>query len=374
MVEPGDIVSVAGATSLDDGELVINASNVVVNSSGNPTPEPLVVNGLETGGGDFGGQGAVVDDATVFPVKMSALMNNVGLLMKIRGKVTASVYDGTYAGSYFYVDDGYVDDFLGISTGIKDGSGNVGIKCRAPRGWFGMAGEVPSEGTYVEVLGVMGVRQVNGNNARYMWTVEWQSASFQTYSGTRYDKSNLLSLPGQPKDSNPAIVFSRWPGEPDPDLIDGRLSRWDAPAQSSVVYDAWAPDVFGPVNTSAGYWLVSEGSGSISYEGYVGSGLDQWIAVSPGWNIIGMPFDEATQWGDWKATDGSVMKSLYEASQYGAGWLESMGYWWDAEGQSVVDFGLEDDFPTTTELQPWHGYWVKVYKKIGLIAPAPQPM
>jgi hypothetical protein len=84
-----------------------------------------------------------------------------------------------------------------------------------------------------------------------------------------------------------------------------------------------------------------------------------------------MPFDEATQWGDWKATDGSVTKSLYEASQYGAGWLESMGYWWDAEGQSVVDFGLEDDFPTTTELQPWHGYWVKVYKKIGLIAPAP---
>jgi hypothetical protein len=379
-VEVGDEVLVKGVTGSTRGERVIypfTNNGVTILSSGNPVPEPVCIFSKDTGGDAYGAQPAVVDNATVEPKVMSKVLNNVGILMRIRGIVTKKFIENPESpeySDYFYVDDGYTDEWLGITTGIQDGSGSVGIKCRPPVGMFDMPGEMPEEGTYVEVTGVMGIREIDGVPARYLWTVEWQPASFQTYSGTRYDKSNLLSLPGQPKDSNPAVVFSRWPGEPDPDLIDGRLSRWDAPAQSSVVYDAWAPDVFGPVNTSAGYWLVSEGSGSISYEGYVGSGLDQWIAVSPGWNIIGMPFDEATQWGDWKATDGSVTKSLYEASQYGAGWLESMGYWWDAEGQSVVDFGLEDDFPTTTELQPWHGYWVKVYKKLGLIAPAPQPM
>ncbi|MCL6629759.1 MAG: fibronectin type III domain-containing protein, partial [Armatimonadetes bacterium] len=69
-VNPGDKVSLTGATTLQNGELVINATSVTVNSSGNDIPAAVVVNGLETGGGTFGAQGAVVDDATASPAKM----------------------------------------------------------------------------------------------------------------------------------------------------------------------------------------------------------------------------------------------------------------------------------------------------------------
>jgi hypothetical protein len=27
----------------------------------------------------------------------------------------------------------------------------------------------------------------------------------------------------------------------------------------------------------------------------------------------------------------------------------------------MLDFGLPDDFPTTTELRTWHGHWVQSF-------------
>ncbi|MCL6628084.1 MAG: fibronectin type III domain-containing protein, partial [Armatimonadetes bacterium] len=165
----GDDVTIVGTTSTVNGERVISATSVTINSSGNTPPDPVIVFGIETGGGEYGAQGAVVDDATSTPVKWSALCNNVGLLMKIRGKVRASVSGSGYGDSYFYVDDAYgTEDY---ETGIKDGSGNIGIKCRAPVGMYGMPGSLPSVGDYVEVTGVMGVQQISGKNARYFWTV-----------------------------------------------------------------------------------------------------------------------------------------------------------------------------------------------------------
>ena len=379
-VEVGDEVTVKGVTGATRGERVIypfSTGGVTINSSGNPTPEPFAIFSKDTGGGAYGAQPAVVDDATASPKIMSKAANNIGLLMKIRGIVTHKDVDtapgAPFYHDFFYVDDCYTDEMLGIQTGLKDGSTYTGIKCRPPVGMFDMPGEMPEEGTYVEVTGVMGIREIDGVPARYMWTVSWEPASFQTYNGTRANKWNLLSLPGMPKNSDPAYVFAIPPMVPDPDLIDGRLYRWDGAAQGLVGYDMWAPDIFGAVSNVNGYWLKTSGAAPISYDGYAQSGLDWWIAVYNGWNIIGMPFTSSTIWDEWKATDGTAMKSIYEACQYpgSANWLQSIGYWWDAGVQGMVDFGLEDDFPTTNELTPWHGYWLKAKKNIGLVAPAP---
>ena len=379
-LNPGDNVTVNGYTMKVRGERIIDGKVVTVNSTGNPVPEPFCVVGFDTGGGAYGAQPAVVNDATTTPIKWASGANNVGILMKIRGIVTHRDIDpnpgGPFYHDFFYVDDCYTDEILGIQTGLKDGSGYTGIKCRPPVGMFNMPGEMPEEGTYVEVTGVMGIREIpmtNGNAARYFWTISWEPASFETYNGTRANKWNLLSLPGMPKNSDPAYVFAIAPIIPDPDLIDGRLYRWDGAAQGLVGYDMWAPDIFGAVSNVNGYWLKTSAAAPISYDGYAQSGLDWWIAVYNGWNIIGMPFTSSTIWDDWNATDGTAMKSIYEACQYpgSADWLQSIGYWWDAGVQGMVDFGLEDDFPTTNELTPWHGYWLKAKKNIGLIAPAP---
>ena len=379
-VSVGDKVTINGSAITERGERVVRADSVTIESSNNAVPEAFTIAGIDTGGGAFGAQGAVVDDATVSPAKMSTVANNVGLLMKIRGKVRATYQPtpGTPSyNDYFYVDDAYGDPGLGFETGLKDGTQtdgvyNVGIKCRPATGMFNMPGDLPQVGDYVEVTGVMGVREMEGRLIRFFWTISWEPASFETYNGTRVNKWNLLSLPGMPKNPDPAYVFAIPPIVPDPDLIDGRLYRWDGPTQGLVAYDMWAPDIFGGVSSSVGYWLKASGAAAVSYEGYAESDLDQWIAAPTGWNIIGMPFTHSTQWGDWKATDGTATKSIYEACQYpgSADWLQSIGYWWDGNAQGMVDFGLEDDFPTTSQLDPWHGYWIKVKKNIALFAPA----
>jgi hypothetical protein len=68
-------------------------------------------------------------------------------------------------------------------------------------------------------------------------------------------------------------------------------------------------------------------------------------------------------------TDGLVTKTLYAGSQYGENWMQSNGYWWDETTDSLVDFGLPDDWPTTDQLMGWYGYWIKTNKNVGLFAP-----
>lgn len=159
-VNPGNLVAVRGTVATISGEKVVQAptSQVVIGSPNNPFPDPLFVTNLGSGGGAFGGQGAVVDDAGAG--KMSVGANSVGLLMTIFGKVTTSFDTYDWSG-YFYIDDG---------SGLNDGSGNTGIKCRPIADEYGLVESLPYEGEYVAVTGVMGVQQINGINARYFWT------------------------------------------------------------------------------------------------------------------------------------------------------------------------------------------------------------
>jgi hypothetical protein len=148
---------VRGAIATVSGERVIDASSgsVSVNSHGSPIPSLGMAN-VRTAGGAYGAQGAVVD---VAPDKMSTGLNNVGILGKTWGKVTARNSTGNYGG-YFYVDDG---------SNLLDGSGNVGIKCRPP-GTGSTPDSLPAVDSYVAVRGIIGVQKIGGINARYVWT------------------------------------------------------------------------------------------------------------------------------------------------------------------------------------------------------------
>ena len=373
-VSPGDDVTMKGTVATVDGERIIQAGSVTVNSSDNTIPDPFSIANIDTGGGAYGAQGAVVNDALVDPPVMCVGANNVGILMTLRGKVTArQVIPNTY-NSYFYVDDAYGNLDWGYETGLKDGSTdpgtsapNIGIRCRPSSNIIGAPLSPPLVGSYVEVTGVVGVRQVDGINARYMWTKSWSAATFEVdpYEYVYYPQWNLLSLPGQPKESDPAVVFGSQ------DVIDGRLYRWDALGQGTLMYDLWAPDLFGAMNNSEGYWFNAAEEGTVSYEGYTESTLDRWISAPQGWKIMGMPFTHSTMWPDWKATNGTAMKTIYEASQHPeqANWMSSIGFFWDPAGQGTLDFGLEDDWAYTSQLDPWYGYWVMTNEHLGLVAP-----
>ncbi|MCE5199023.1 MAG: hypothetical protein ABFD54_05075 [Armatimonadota bacterium] len=163
-VNLGDRVAIAGNTALVDGEFVINASTVSGTPSG-ITINPVAMNNKSTGGGAYGNQDAVYDDADAGVLSTGA--NTIGLYTTIYGKVTQAVDDfPKYSTTYFYVDDG---------SGLKDGSGYTGIKCYAPTDWGYYW--IPANNDYVKVTGVMGVRQINGKNIRFFWTYSWDYIS-----------------------------------------------------------------------------------------------------------------------------------------------------------------------------------------------------
>jgi len=165
---------------------------------------------------------------------------------------------------------------------------------------------------------------------------------------------NVISLPLEPVDRDPAVIF-------DGIEIDGNLYRWDNGTKSFIGYDAWNPGLFGSCRRDEGYYLYTSGSREISYEAYSGTSAEYDIAISnAGWAIIGCPYMREKWWAGCEVRKGSETVSMSTACRE-KGWLSSIGWWWDNTSQSLRTLGLPDDFPESEYLQPWYGYWVQTY-------------
>lgn len=186
---------------------------------------------------------------------------------------------------------------------------------------------------------------------------------------------NLISLPAIPTNPDPGAVFDEFGGG-----LDGRMYRWDAATQSLTMYDVWAPEAFGNMLLTDGYWLdlsyVPQGQTNVCFEGITDNdNTDMWISLpKAGWSIIGCPFSYPVDMGTIEVTDGTVTVPIATARDNR--WINTLGYWWDNSipgggGGSLKTMGLEDEWPETTTLEPWHGYWIQVLKdNIALIVPA----
>ena len=146
----GDRVYLEGTTFLLNGtELVVSPAYISV-TPGDPIA-PVGMNNKWTGGGVFGGQPAVVDDAYAVPPKMSVGLNNVGMLIRTWGGVTCS--QANYAtpsitGDMFWIDDG---------ANLKDGftclpvsQPTVGVDVLLP-----LFSTAPAVGEYYGVTGIL---------------------------------------------------------------------------------------------------------------------------------------------------------------------------------------------------------------------------
>lgn len=106
----GDVVDVFGTTGKVSGEVAL--MNPIVTKTGTTaSPKPLWLNNLAMGGGAHAQQAAVVNQYS-FPRVMADGLNNIGLLVKVSGKVRAIGFD------WFYLDDG---------SNLDDGTGNIGV-------------------------------------------------------------------------------------------------------------------------------------------------------------------------------------------------------------------------------------------------------
>jgi len=179
-----------------------------------------------------------------------------------------------------------------------------------------------------------------------------------------YPPWNLISMPGQPQNSDPTVVFNGFD-------IAGTLWKWSAWTQSLSSYDPWEPQAFGAVSSSTGYWLNADMPRPISYSGYADSltdPVDKRIQLGVGWNIVGVPFTHNTYWADWQATDGGITLPIADAADFA--WVDTLAWGWDAATQALFDVNLPDLWPASDQFNSWHGYWVNSYRQIGLHAPA----
>lgn len=144
----GDRVNIAQALlAVQNGQLVLGGAGVSVDSSNNPDPEPLATNIRSIGGAKLGIQPAT--DAAYG-------LNNVGLLVRITGKVAAFVMDDIAGGFWFTLDDG-----SGAQTKYQNGFGETtvpGIKI--------FYGAFVNEGDNITVTGISSVENIFGINQR----------------------------------------------------------------------------------------------------------------------------------------------------------------------------------------------------------------
>lgn len=363
-VSLGDDLQAVGIIGMYDGERAVFPSEPVSEiSSDNPIPAPFDLRTRAVGGGDL--------DISNPGVSNGRGALNVGLKVRVMGMVTA--VDPSPVPRWFYIWDGANSD----TQPLNDGSGNLGVRVEQTAlttPW------IPWK-DWVEVFGVVSTDAavVPGRVIPLILPTAppGKVTSFDAIQAHLRSSWNLTALPVAPAGTSDGIEHSAKPWDPpvvfaggDPTQLDGRMYRWESCSQSLYTYDMWSDDhvsngawgPFGGALLGDGYWVDSFFDVTFTYSGKK-SMEDKWVSVcKPGWIILGHPKEQMMPWEDVRVHDGAQIKTLRDASQYGANWLSSVGYWWDAATQSLIDIGIPDDWPSSLDLDKGHGYWFQFYE------------
>jgi len=143
----GDKVAVLGTNaffSMENTEVVIDATDVIVTQAPGTPLKPLKMMNRATGGGVFGLQPAVVDNALSLPRVLSRQLNNVGSYIETWGKVTGAMP----AKNCFWIDDGYN---LKDGTMLPSGAHNLGVAVLLPP----TGATMPALGSFLSVEGIL---------------------------------------------------------------------------------------------------------------------------------------------------------------------------------------------------------------------------
>ena len=170
---------------------------------------------------------------------------------------------------------------------------------------------------------------------------------------------SLISFPIEPAHAAPLTVFKGG-------AIEYNLYRWEYETQSLIAYEQLSPGDFGPITADEGNWLYSSGPGTLKCWGRQQTTARHimlphtYSNPSSAWSIVGYPFETAQEWSNCSVYNpyASAPQTRSIADAMAAGWIYSVLYAWDPATQSMIDVGLPDDLPTSTQLDPWHGYWL----------------
>lgn len=146
-IEPGQVVNIAGTRATnEDGERCIQDPHVALVGSPGDNLRPLYMPNRALGGGSW--LYDAVTGAGQCGVAGGCGLNNIGLLVKITGKITNGGY------GFYYIDDG---------SKCSDGSGNIGVRVD-----IGNEQATIPDGTEVWVTGISSCFRCQGNVARML--------------------------------------------------------------------------------------------------------------------------------------------------------------------------------------------------------------
>ena len=408
-LEPGDVVDISGTLATTNAERVLDATLVTEYSpSISAPPDSILISLGDIGGGPTDYQPGVVlrVPSGTDTVGLKAVgINNIGLFMKIYGKVTAVYNDGTWEGTYLYVDDG--SDMLinaddtdhdridqNPGSDVWDGTfhdtvKNLGVRVRAVPDDYGYPQAPVQVDDLVSVQGIVGTRLDSQNrvlpflqprtsadissdvSTSQINSVDCVDAIFgrcfihEESGQLRYNLA-CLPLPIVPGTISPC------PPEADPMMCEGYLWTHSG-LHRAQIQPPPGSDPKHPLNNfrhGAGYWLRQTDCDGISYLAVADDTTDRWIPLPYAWyNLFGHPFNHEVLWSDLKVTDGKRMAGLDEADQFKLRWVNSVGLWWEPERRGCHDIGLPDDAAADDRLRCWHAYHMYAYKPVALIVP-----
>ena len=160
---------------------------------------------------------------------------------------------------------------------------------------------------------------------------------------------NLMSLPIDPADPDPAVVFADL--ATCGNVIGTNLYRYS----KTSGYELY-PTQFTAMETGRAYWLRLTSVCDNTVSGTLLS-APQSIALDDGWNMFGMPLSTPVLWSGCQITDGVETKSIADAGT--AGWIQTLIYYYTPAGyKSVKPDGTGDD----DSLRAWVGYWFLTYQ------------
>jgi len=183
---------------------------------------------------------------------------------------------------------------------------------------------------------------------------------------------NLISIPTEIANPTPQVVFRGID-------IDANLVRWDKENHSWKFYDAINPGSFGQIDPDEGFYLYVSSPTTIKCAGAQPTAprhikLPQTGGSTPQWALIGYPFSTPQEWSNCTIYNpyGEEPKTRSFGEAVDAGWINPTLWWWDSATQSFCSAGRAEDFPLSTQAEPWRGYWIQVNTSgMELIIPVP---
>jgi len=253
-------------------------------------------------------------------------------------------------------------------TKPDNATGSLGTVTSAANGQFSMQWTPDSIGEWTITATWHAIGSVDYRPTKSETTVQVSGPS------TTFKGLDMISIPLNPANADPGAVFG---------VGSYALAQWQPWLTQDIKYVYYRSEQTGSstqIMLGSGYWIkVNSPTLTVSPSGTLASkGSNYLIRLSPGWNMIGCPFNGSVNWGALRVRRiaGGSYETVDLATAASRGWIRSYGWAFQqsASNPFTGEYKLVDHTRNGAldKIEPWRGYWVKaIDANIWLVIPPP---